>query len=463
MNRLNMDETIAAIATPIGEGGIAVIRVSGDNALEVIQKCFKPARDNFKDFESHRVYYGNIIDDSGRTLDQVLVTFFQAPQSYTGENTIEVSSHGGMAVTRLILDQILKQNVRMAEPGEFTKRAFLNGKIDLTQAEAVIDLIKAKSTSSAELALKQLEGSLSQRLKGLKAHLMHTYAHMEAFVDFPEEDIEIYEDKALLERLTETEKAVKELIASFKRGALVREGMTCVIVGKPNVGKSSLFNAFVERDRALVSEYAGTTRDMLEESIEIGGVFIRLMDTAGLGHDSKHPLDQIGMQKTHEALKEARLAIFVVDGSETLEKIDETVFAAIDPGCPKMLVINKIDRPQNIDIEKLKSVTGMNEAVRLSTKTREGLSVLEDKIAAFVLADSASQESAQITRLRHKDSLEKALESLERTREAFQRRESLDLVTLDLKAALDQMSELTGEVYSEDLLDVIFSEFCIGK
>lgn len=464
MNRFDDHETIAAIATPAGEGGIAVIRISGTGALKAVEPCFVPAGAvKVCELEPHRVYYGKINNAAGETLDQVLVTFFEAPRSYTGENTVEISCHGGLAVTRLILAEILKQQVRMAEPGEFTKRAFLNGKMDLTQAEAVIDLIKARSTSSASLALRQLEGSLSAQLADLKRHLMQTYAHMEAFVDFPEEDLEIYEDGTLDDRLEETAGAMRKLIASFKRGSLLREGLTCVIAGKPNVGKSSLFNAFVERDRALVSEYAGTTRDVIEESIEIGGVFIRLIDTAGLGLESPHPLDAIGMERTRNVLKEAQLALFVADGSAPLTAVDEQVFKSIPEACRVMVIISKCDCPLKISRDDLSRFTGTTDAVQISTKTRQGLSELESRIGEYVLADSRFQESAQITRLRHKDALEKAAASLERARNAFRRRESLDLVTLDIKEALNHMSEMTGEVYSEDLLDVIFSEFCIGK
>ena len=287
---------------------------------------------------------------------------------------------------------------------------------------------------------------------------------MEAYVDFPEEDIEVYNDDNFLARFEDVQGELRRLIASFKRGAILREGITCVIAGKPNVGKSSLFNTLLERDRALVSEHAGTTRDMLEESVEIGGLFIRLIDTAGLGHLSDNPLDRIGMEKTRQVLASAHLVLYVVDGAGGLEAQDREIYKDIAGSkVPVLVIINKCDNPPRMDEAQLKELTGAARLVRLSAVTRKGLDELERVITQTVLEGGMMQEGEQITRLRHKTALEAALEAIDRAQEAYRRRESLDLVTLDLKEALDQLGELIGEVYSEDLLDVIFSEFCIGK
>ncbi len=459
-----MKDTIAALATPPGEGGLAVIRISGDEAFAAAAKLFQPLKKaSVSEYASHTVHLGWVSDSEGRKLDQVLLTIFRAPNSYTGEDVVEISGHGGRRVSQQILEAVLSAGARMAEPGEFTKRAFLNGKLDLTQAEAVLDLIRAKSDLAARTALRQLEGALSGRLRELKDLLMQVYAHMEAFLDFPEEDLEIYSNETFMILFQKIETEMAKLIASFERSVLLKEGITCVFAGKPNVGKSSLFNALLARDRALVSEHAGTTRDALEESVEIGGITIRLVDTAGLGHRSENPLDKMGMERTRHVLESAQLVFFVVDGSAPLEEADETLFREAVKERPFLILINKSDRPEKIDLDKLQKLCGVREFIRVSAQKQDGLETLQARIEKIIADAGIHQESEQITRLRHKKALESALESLRRAQDSFQKKESLDLVSLDLKVALDQLSELLGEIYSEDLLDVIFSEFCIGK
>lgn len=464
MPNLHLDDTIAAIATPVGEGGLSVIRISGPESIDVAGRIFKdPSGKKACDYTSHTVHFGHVVDKQGRAIDQVLLTLFRHPKSYTGEDVVEISSHGGLTVTRRILELTLQNGARMAEPGEFTKRAFLNHKMDLSQAEAVLDLIKAKSDRSLQVAVRQLEGALSRRFRLLRDNLMEMYAHMEAFVDFPEEDIEIFSDRNLHRRFQSAQEEMSRLRESFKRGSLLREGISCVIAGRPNVGKSSLFNALLDRDRALVSEYEGTTRDMLEECIEIEGVFIRLVDTAGLGRDFSNPLDRLGTERTRQVLKEAGIILYMVDGGESLTGEDKKIYSELPPEAPVLVLVNKCDREKRLNEAELKGMIGERPLFHISTKTREGLDLLEKRMGESVLEGNLDPESEQITRLRHKNTLESALESLKRAREAFDRRESLDLVTIDLRAALDQMRELIGEIYSEDLLDMIFSEFCIGK
>jgi len=462
MPKINLDDTIAAVATPAGEGGISVIRISGRGALETADIVFR-GKGKVSSFTSHTVHLGYIHARDGEKIDQVLLTVFRAPNSYTGEDVVEISSHGGMAVTRTVLELVMRSGARPADPGEFTKRAFLTGRIDLTQAEAVLDLIRAKSDRSVKAAMSQLEGSLSRRFRGLRDRLMKVYAHMEAYVDFPEEDIEVYADERFVSSFCGIKEEISKLIAGFCRGQLMREGLTCVIAGRPNAGKSSLFNSILERDRALVSEIAGTTRDMLEESIEIDGVHIRLVDTAGLGLHSSNPLDNIGMERTRQVLREAGMIIYLVDGSSELSEQDRKLYQEISGTAKVLTVINKSDLPMKMNLGALSRITGEENFVRISSISRTGFEQLERLISESVLTGRLEQESAQITRLRHKQALENALTALSRAEEAFLRRESLDLVTLDIKEALDSLSELIGEIYSEDLLDVIFSEFCIGK
>jgi tRNA modification GTPase len=375
---------------------------------------------------------------------------------------IEISCHGGFAVTKKILGFLIGKGVRHADPGEFTRRAFLNGKLDLVQAEAVLDLIHAKSDRSLDIAVRQLSGSLSRTLKELKDTLMRLLAHMEAYLDFPEEDLEINIKSGMEEQFASVHEKIRSLIASFERNQLIREGLLMTLVGKPNVGKSSLFNALLERDRALVSDLPHTTRDHLEEALEIRGFYVRVRDTAGLASTPEHPLDKMGMDRTLEALKESHAVLYVVDASAPIEEADRHVFSRIPKDKKVIVLVNKSDLPSRVGAEELRAFLGDKPQVRLSAKTREGFKELEEKIAGC-LEQGTSEAGEQITKLRHKKAMESALEALARAERSFKMKMSLEFVIPDLRAALEAIKELTGEVYSEDLLDVIFSEFCIGK
>ncbi len=490
------DDTIAAVATPAGEGGIAVIRLSGPDSLRIASKVFFPKSNSaLETFPSHTIHLGEICSpfllpcgagdlpagrqglgrgknrtSNGQILDQALASIFRAPHSYTGEDVIELSLHGGSVLAAKVLKVVLDAGARLAEPGEFTRRAFLNGKLDLTQAEAVLDLIKSKSDLSIETAMRQLSGALSGRLKNLKDRLMKLYAHMEAFLDFPEEDLEIYEDQEMGRQLQSVGDEIESLIGSFQRGALLREGAILAIAGKPNVGKSSLFNALLERDRALVSEHAGTTRDTLEEWLEIRGLSIRLVDTAGLMHEAVHPLDKMGVERAKVSLRSAQAYLFVVDGSEALGEEDRQAFETLQAQRPVILVVNKADLKNRLDrndctrlLRCARNDEDDKNWIEVSSKTRQGFDQLEEKIFETLIRGRTAAGEEQITRLRHRKALESALQFLRRAAEAFRARASLELVIFDLKQAIDALKELVGEIYSEDLLDVIFSEFCIGK
>ena len=464
MSKLDLEDTIAAIATPIGEGGIAVIRVSGPDAFKAVEPFFvSHEKQKLSDKFSNTIHWGKfMVPEAEFPVDQVLVSIFRAPQSYTGQDVIEISCHGGLAVTKKILGLLLEKGVRHAEPGEFTRRAFLNGKLDLTQAEAVLDLIHAKSDRSLDIAVRQLSGSLSRALKEMKNELTRLLAHMEAYLDFPEEDLELDVKSGMQGQFSSIQEKIRALLAGFERNQLIREGVLVTIVGKPNVGKSSIFNALLERDRALVSDLPHTTRDHLEEALEIRGFFVRLRDTAGLISTPEHPLDKMGMERTLEALRESDVVLYAVDGSAPIEETDRHVFRLIPEEKKTIVLVNKSDLPFHAGIKEIEAFADKKSGIRFSTKTREGFKELEAQIAGF-LEQKTSETGEQITKLRHKKALEAALGNLQQAEGSFKEQMSLEFVTPDLRAALESMKELTGEVYNEDLLDVIFSEFCIGK
>ncbi len=457
MPEIHLEDTIAAVSTPPGEGGIAVVRISGPEAIHIASKIF---RSDILDAPSHTIHYGDIMDQDHHVIDQVLVSVFRKPTSYTAEDVIEISGHGGSRVIQKILDLVLKNGARHAEPGEFTRRAFLNGQMDLTQAEAVLDLIRAKTDKSVEVALKQLNGKLSSEIQSIKNELMKIYAHLEAYLDFPDEHLEIYSDQDLRLRFEQLKGRLQSLIQSFQNGEILREGASVILCGRPNVGKSSLLNVLLDRDRALVSEVPGTTRDTLEESVELGGILVRLIDTAGLW-GSQNPIDQAAMKRTKTHVDEGDLVLWVLDAKEGVTDADLKILEQIRHK-KSVAVINKID----LSVAKTNGIqkyVDPNHTCFVSAKTRAGIDDLEKKISDLILDHDLGQESVLITRLRHKRALEHSLEALDKSFNAFLRNESLEFITLDLKQSLDALRELVGEIYTEDLLDVIFKEFCIGK
>ncbi len=462
MPELKLDDTIAAVSTPWGEGGIAVIRVSGKEAFPLVEEFFRSSADGRLTRQpSHTIHHGHFLDEGKQPLDEVLVSLFRAPHSYTGEDVIEISCHGGIRLTQKILELLVRHGARHAEPGEFTKRAFLHGKLDLTQAEAVLDLIRARSDAALQISLSQLQGNLSRKISRLKEGLLKIQAHFEASLDFPDEHLEVYSDGQFLKEMDQVEEEIKSLIASFRRGQAVREGVLTVIVGRPNVGKSSLLNALLAKDRALVSSIPGTTRDALEETLEVGGRGIRLVDTAGLTSSSKGELDRMGMERTRRYLRESGLFLFLVDGSSEWSPEDEAILSELKAK-NYLLLINKIDLPQKLDLEAVGCFTGRAKPCFISCLTGEGISDLEKRIEDEIHSIGII-ESVTLTRLRHKQALEKSLEALARSRETLEAKESAEFILIDLKATVDSLRELIGEIYSDDLLDVIFQEFCIGK
>ncbi len=462
MPELNGDDTIVAVATPPGEGGIAVIRVSGKQAISLVEAFFNPSKSgNLRDQHTHTIHHGFFSDKKNERIDEVLVNLFKSPQSFTGQDVVEINCHGGMRITRRILETLVRGGARPAEPGEFTKRAFLNGKIDLTQAEAVLDLIRAKSDASLETALGQLQGKLSERIEKLKEALLKISAHLEASLDFPDERLEVSSREVCLKEIEEVQKEIHLLRGSFERGLALREGPVTVIIGRPNVGKSSLLNALLEKDRALVSSIPGTTRDALEESLEITGFSVRLVDTAGLSISARDELDRMGIARTETYLKEGQLFLFVVDGSTPWTREDELIFSKLH-GKNFLVVVNKSDLSRQLDWKEIRSFESQEKICRISCRTGAGLRDLEKKIERELLQTKPAQ-SLVLTHLRHKLAVEKAFDLLDASRKTLEQNDSIEFVLVDLKAAIEALRELIGEVYSEDLLDVIFHEFCVGK
>ncbi len=462
MPKLNLEDTIAAVATPPGEGGIAVIRVSGKQAIQLSENFFRSAPGKkLSVAPSHTIHHGQFVDEKGELADEVLISVFRSPHSYTGEDVVEISCHGGIKITGRILEILIKDGARYAEPGEFTKRAFLHGKMDLTQAEAVLDLIRARSDQGLQMAVEQLAGGLSKKINGLKHAMIKISAHFEASLDFPDERLEVYSKKEFLAELEAISQELSSLIGSFKRTQTVREGVLAVILGRPNVGKSSLLNMLLTKDRALVSALPGTTRDALEESIEVGGTAIRLVDTAGLG-SSKDPLDQMGMDRTRDYLKDGKVFLFIIDGSRGWTLEDETILSELK-GKNYILVVNKIDLPQNFNFKSISHLMPDQKPIFVSCLKQQGIEELEKVLQESIRSMNIVLISGTLTRARHKQAFERALDALRRAKKSFEDGLSGEFILEDLKIAVESLQELIGEVYSEDLLDVIFQEFCIGK
>lgn len=453
-----LHDTIAAVASPFGEGAIALLRVSGPGALTVAQRVCADGLE-VAGFPVRKQRLVRLVDAAGGKVDEVLLSVHRAPASYTGEDVVEISCHGGILVTRRVLETLLAAGARAAEPGEFTQRAFLNGKMDLTQAEAVMDLIRAQTDLALRAAGEQLEGRLGQRIGGLREDLLGLVAHVEAFIDFPDEDIDPDTGAALVARVDGVRAALDGLLATAGQGRILREGVRTVIYGEPNVGKSSLLNALVGHDRAIVSDTPGTTRDTIEEYLNVRGLPLRLIDTAGL-RASEDALENAGMAHTRRTLARADLALHLVDGSQP-PPLDGTpapepeVSARLD-----LLVLNKADLGVHPGWKSVED----GHAVRISCRTGEGLGELEEAIYRRVTGGELAWEDASVAiNARHQDCLLRARVALAAGRKALESGVSPEFIALDLRAALDAVGEVVGGVDADEILGKIFSTFCIGK
>ena len=453
--------TIAAISTPSGSGGVGIIRISGDESLSIINKIFKPVRKS--DFKPFTIKLGNIIDSSGNIIDQVLVSYFKAPKSYTGEDICEISCHGGHIVLQTILKIVLENGAKLAQAGEFTKRAFLNGKLDLTQAEAVIDLINSKTEKENKASIKQLEGRLGKEIREIKDEVVDLLADIEANIDYPEyEDIEEVAHLKILNTLENVKSKLIKLESTYESGKILKEGILTGIVGKPNVGKSSLLNYLLKEERAIVTEIPGTTRDTIEETIVLNGITLKLVDTAGI-HKTDDIVENIGVEKSKKIINDAELILFILDGSKDITDEDIELYNLIKDKL-HILLINKTDLQINSSLENQVIKWNDNNIIRISTKTGDGMNELNNLInELFHLEKLDNDNSIYITNVRHFDLIRLARSGIEQAIASVKKSIPTDLITIDIQNAISNLSEILGESLSQDVLDKIFKKFCVGK
>ncbi|NOX97951.1 MAG: tRNA uridine-5-carboxymethylaminomethyl(34) synthesis GTPase MnmE [Nitrospirae bacterium] len=456
------EDTIAAISTPLGEGGIGIVRLSGPDSLALADRIFRnkdgkhPSR-----MPSHSLHYGHIIAN-GKLLDEVLLTVMRAPRTYTREDIVEINCHGGIVPLRNVLELTLKEGARLAEPGEFTRRAFLNGRIDLAQAEAVVETIKAKTDLSLRAAMSQLKGNLSAQVEGMKDCLLKLIANVEAFIDFAGEGGGAFREKDLSKEVEKLRVELAELLASAEQGRVLREGIKTVITGRPNVGKSSLWNALLGEERAIVTALPGTTRDALEEMVNVRGVPLRLVDTAGIRR-ARGRIERESVVRSHRSLQEADLALIVLDGSAPLAEEDKEIGEELK-GKETIVVINKIDLRQGLKTGDVKKTWPGKKIVRVSATQRVGLPELKKALADIVWRGAVpAPETILVTNARHKEALAKAGERLGEVSVGLNRQLPPEFIVSDLRSALNSLGEIGGETATEEILDRIFSQFCIGK
>ncbi len=456
------NETIAAISTPPGSGGIGIIRMSGSQSLRVLKEIFQPNATSCT-FRSHHLYYGKIRQpESGKILDEVLAVYMQAPKTYTREDVVEIHCHGSFLVLQNILELILSLGVSLAEPGEFTKRAFLNGRIDLTKAEAVVDILAARTRKGVDLAQEQLAGTLYRKIDSIRSVLVKMRAVLEVAIDFPEEDVEIVKHEHLLQDLQEeVEEPLAALVESADQGRLFREGISVVIVGLPNVGKSSLLNTILQEERALVTSIPGTTRDTIEEYVDIQGMPVRIVDTAGI-RENADEVEELGIKRAKDQINQADLILFMLDGSRELAEADRNLFLTVAHK-PLIFIINKIDLvPENGTVTP--SPDSDLPEVRVSAKKQRGIEDLKDQIFSTVTRGREQwQEDACAPNIRHKNALIRAHEACGRVKDGLQVDLTKDLLAVDIQECLNQLGDIVGETTTEDILDVIFEQFCLGK
>ncbi|MCS6816441.1 MAG: tRNA uridine-5-carboxymethylaminomethyl(34) synthesis GTPase MnmE [Blastocatellia bacterium] len=456
------EDTIAAISTPPGRSGIGVIRLSGPAAREIARMIFHPKSES-ADLSPRRATFGEIRDPhTGDLVDEAIVTFFPGPHSYTGEDLVELSCHGSPVVLRRVLELVLERGARAAGPGEFTLRAFLNGRLDLVQAEAIRDLIEAQTITQARVALRQMQGSLSRRLHPIRQALVDAIVQMETAVEFVEDDVMTESRSALMARLEGAIAELDAIAAQYRTGRIVREGIHVAIVGKPNVGKSSLFNRLLERERAIVTEIPGTTRDMLIETASIAGVPVHLVDTAGL-REASDRVERLGIERSRQAIADADLVLVVLDGSQPLDADDRAVLEAT-ASVPRLIAINKCDLPERLDPQSVRALEATAPLCRVSALTGQRLDELRQRILEIITSGSAFQpEDVILTNARHHRLIVAACERLREAHRALEEGYSEEVALVGLHDALRHLGEITGEVTIEDILDQIFSTFCIGK
>lgn len=457
------EDTISAVITALGEGAVGIVRISGADALATAEKIFKSrSGKKLSEYQHHTLVYGHVTDADGTMVDEVLCVYMQAPHSYTAEDVVEIQSHGGIQSLKKILELTYQNGARPAEAGEFTKRAFLNGRIDLTQAEAVMDIIRSRSEASLKLAVRQQNGQLAQELRKLRSKMLDVVINLEAVIDYPEEDIEDVTFDTVAGSIANTAAGIENLLAHAHTGKILREGLRTAIVGRPNVGKSSLLNALLKEERAIVSEYAGTTRDVIEEQLLLDGVPLVLADTAGIRKTEDY-VEQIGVEKSRRLLQDAELVICVVDGSEGLTAEDEEILQAASEK-PCVIIVNKSDLEIDTTLQQLQERFGIDKVMPLSARTNEGI----DRFAAWLKnyvygSEGTLSDGVYVQNARHEELLRQALQSLQDAQRAAQERLPYDCIVIDVRNAIDLLGEITGDTVQDEIINEIFARFCIGK
>ncbi len=455
-------ETIAAISTALGEGAIAIVRVSGDNAIAAVNKIYK-GKSSLLEVESHTIHYGYIKEKmTNQVIDEVMVTVLKAPRTFTREDIVEINCHGGVVSVNRILQEVLKSGVRLAEPGEFTKRAFLNGRIDLSQAEGVIDLIRAKTDKAMNVAIGQLEGRLSKKVQKLRQALLETVAHVEVNIDYPEYDAEEMTNQLLLEKAKYVKDEIEKILTTAQQGKILREGLSTVIIGRPNVGKSSLLNSLVHEAKAIVTDIPGTTRDVIEEYVNVRGIPLRLLDTAGI-RETEDIVEKIGVERSRQVVKEAELVLLVLNFGEVLSEEDENLFDIIEAK-DAIIIVNKTDVEQKIDLSKVHKLANGRPVVTTSLVEDKGIDELEEAISTlFFQGNIESGDLTYVSNSRHIALLHQAFGTIVDAINTIEMDMPIDMVQIDITRTWEILGEIIGDTVSESLIDQLFAQFCLGK
>ena len=457
-------DTIAAISTAPGEGAIGIVRISGDDAIRIADEVYRLKDKRLKEQPSHTIHYGHIVDPKNdEVIDEVMVTVLRAPKTFTREDVVEINCHGGIVAINRILQLVLRMGARLAEPGEFTKRAFLNGRIDLSQAEAVMDLIRAKTDKSMQMAMRQLDGELSKLIQNLRQEILNTLAQVEVNIDYPEyDDVEEMTLQLLREKTQQVSQGIRALLNTASQGKILRDGLKTAIVGRPNVGKSSLLNVLLREEKAIVTDIAGTTRDTIEEYVNVRGVPLQLIDTAGI-RETDDVVERIGVERSRKALNEADFVLLILNQSEELMDEDLRLLEQTKD-FKRIILLNKTDLPTEIDMDKVKEFATDSEIVTTSMLKKEGIDQLEEKIADYFFQGQMNERDATyLSNTRHIALLEKAEQALQEVANGIDMGMPVDLIQIDFTRAWDLLGEITGDTVQDELLTQLFSQFCLGK